>query len=292
MTTLPDTALQDQRRFFAEEIEALCGLRTSALVEAFATVPREQFLPPGPWVIRSETDYFSGTPRKTPDADARRVYHNVAIAIDAERQLFNGAPSLLGSCIDYLALQPGGHALHIGCGSGYYSALIAGCVGPAGRVVAIEVDETLAASASRNLATLRHVDVRVGDGTSIGDEPFDAILINAGVTHPRETWLDLLKPGGRMILPLTATMPAMGTIGKGPLLLLTRRDAEFEARVVTVVAIYSAVGLRDSAMNERLGKALLRGQYPAFTRLRRDPTMNHPGAGFTARTSVCPRSSS
>lgn len=65
-------------------------------------------------------------------------------------------------------------------------------------------------------------------------------------------------------------MPAMGTIGKGPLLLLTKRDDDFEARLLTVVAIYSAVGLRDSTMNERLGKALMRGQYPTFTRLRRD----------------------
>jgi protein-L-isoaspartate(D-aspartate) O-methyltransferase len=277
MTTLQDTALQDQRRFFAEEIEALCGLRTSALVEAFATVPRERFLPPGPWVIRSETDYFAGTPRKTPDADARRVYHNVAIAIDAERQLFNGAPSLLGSCIDRLAIQPADRVLHIGCGPGYYSALMAGCVGPRGRVVAIEVDEPLAAAARRNMAALPQVEVRLGDGTSIGDERFDAILINAGVTHPQAAWLDALNPDGRLILPLTATIPAMGPIGKGPLLLLTKRDADFDARLVTVVAIYSAVGLRDAAMNEQLGKALLRGQYPAFTRLRRDLHDESPG---------------
>src|SRR4030095_1404898 len=76
------TALAEQRRFFAEEIEALCGLRSTALVEAFATTPRETFLPPGPWIIRSETDYLAGMPRRTPDADPRRVYHNVAIAID------------------------------------------------------------------------------------------------------------------------------------------------------------------------------------------------------------------
>ena len=67
------TALAEQRRFFAEEIEALCGLRSSALVEAFATTPRETFLPPGPWIIRSETDYFSGKPRRTQEADPRRV---------------------------------------------------------------------------------------------------------------------------------------------------------------------------------------------------------------------------
>jgi protein-L-isoaspartate(D-aspartate) O-methyltransferase len=270
------TALTAQRRFFAEEIEALCGLRSTALVEAFATTPRETFLPPGPWIIRSETDYFSGTPRRTPDADPRRVYHNVAIAIDVERQLFNGAPSLLGSCIDRLNVQPGHRVLHVGCGSGYYSALIAGCVGPTGRVLAIDVDEPLATAARSNLAALPQVEVRLGDGSNIGNEPFDAVLINAGVTHPQTTWLDALTVGGRMILPLTATMPAMGAIGKGPLLLLTKRDADFEAGVVTVVAIYSAIGLRDATMNERLGKALLRGQYPAFTRLRRDPHDESP----------------
>ena len=198
------------------------------------------------------------------------MYHNVAVAIDIEKQLFNGAPSLLGLCIDRLVIRSGDRALHVGCGPGYYSALIAGCVGPTGRVVAIEIEEALAESARNNLATYPQVEVGRGDGTSIGDERFDAILINAGVTHPQAAWLDALNPGGRLILPLTATMPAMGPIGKGPLLLLTKRDDDFEARLITVVAIYSAVGLRDSTMNERLGNALMRGQYPRFTRLRRD----------------------
>jgi hypothetical protein len=58
-----------------------------------------------------------------------------------------------------------------------------------------------------------------------------------------------------------------------------KRDDDFEARLVTVVTIYSAVGLRDSTMNERLGNALMRGQYPRFTRLRRD---QHDDAGLLA----------
>ena len=73
-----------------------------------------------------------------------------------------------------------------------------------------------------------------------------------------------------MILPLTATMPAMGPIGKGPLLLLTRNGTDFDAHMVTVVAIYSAVGIRNEAFNACIGKALMRGVAPTSKRLRRD----------------------
>ena len=199
------SGLAEQRRFLAEELEAVCGLRTPALVDAFASVPREAFLPPGPWLIRSETDYLAGAPRHTPDADARRVCHNIAVAIDPARQLFNGVPSLLGTCIDRLALEPGQRVLHIGCGLGYYSAVIARCVGPTGHAMAVEVDEQLAASATEKLAFLPNVTVQCGDGSDSLNERFDSILVNCGVTHPSPVWLNALRHGGRMILPLTAT---------------------------------------------------------------------------------------
>jgi hypothetical protein len=44
-----DLALR--RRFFAEELEAVCRLRAPYLVNALATVPREQYLGPGPWTV-------------------------------------------------------------------------------------------------------------------------------------------------------------------------------------------------------------------------------------------------
>src|SRR5206468_1641244 len=177
------------RRFFAEEIEACAGLRTPRLVEAFATIPREQFLGSGPWITRSEAD-VGGPSRQTPDADPRRVYHNVVLAIDPARQLFNGQPSTLGTWIDALEIRPGACVLHVGAGSGYYSAILAHIAGPAGRVVAIEVDEALAALARRNLEPYGWVDVRHGDATTSLGESFDAILLNAGATHPRDEWLD------------------------------------------------------------------------------------------------------
>jgi protein-L-isoaspartate(D-aspartate) O-methyltransferase len=228
------------------------------------------FLPPGPWLIRSEID-FGGGPRQTPDNDPRHVYHNVAIAIDPDRQLFNGAPSLVSICIDALALQPGARALHVGCGTGYYSALMAHVVGSSGSLVAVDIDESLAARARSNLRDRDWVDVQHGDGTASEPDSLDAILVNAGMTHPHETWLRALKPGGRLLVPLTFTTPAMGPIGKGVMALVTRTESEaWDARVVTMTAIYSGIGLRDDRMNDRLRDAFMKGMMPSFKRMRRD----------------------
>lgn len=268
-----------RRRFFAEELEAVARLRSPRLVDAFAAVPRERFLPAGPWTVMSDSGegymMTSGIRlRPTPDADPARVYHNISVAIDSDRQLFNGQPGTLGIWIDTLDLAAGMRVLHIGAGLGYYTAVMANCVGADGRVVACEVDEQLADRAARNLATCATVDLRHGNGAGPFDEQFDAILVNAGVTHPLDTWLDALSPGGRMIVPITTAMPAMGsTLGKGLVLLATREAADsFAARVVTFVAVYSAVGIRDSAMDEKIGKALMGGpaQWQSVKRLRRD----------------------
>jgi protein-L-isoaspartate(D-aspartate) O-methyltransferase len=98
--------------------------------------------------------------------------------------------------------------------------------------------------------------------------------VNAGVTHPLDSWLDALAPGGRVMLPLTATMSATeSTLGKGLVFLLTGDEAGgFAARVIAVVAVYSALGIRDPMVNDDIGKALMAGpaRWTAVTRLRRD----------------------
>jgi protein-L-isoaspartate(D-aspartate) O-methyltransferase len=273
-----DLALR--RQVFAEDLQAICNLSTPALVEALASVPREAFLRPGPWLVMGEGDIGSG-PRQTPDADPRHVYHNLSIAIDPARQLFNGAPGVVSVSIDALGLRPGARVLHVGAGWGYYTALMAHCVGPTGRVLALEVDEALAAQARSNLASYAWIDVRHDDASRPLGETFDAMLFSAGVTHPHDAWLDALAPGGRMVLPLTASfgpMPAavssvpMANIGKGPVLAIARSEngQAYAARVVTMVAIYSGVGIRDAAMNARLGDALRSNPFPRLKRLRRD----------------------
>ena len=154
--------------------------------------------------------------RTTPDDDPARVYHNIAIAIDPARQLFNGQPGTLGVWLDTLEIAPGMRVLHVGAGLGYYTAVMAQCVGNRGRVVAYELDDALAQAARCNLSPYTNVDLHRGDASGQLDGAFDALLINAGVTHPLDSWLDAMAPGGRLMLPITAAMPAMGaTLGKG-----------------------------------------------------------------------------
>jgi protein-L-isoaspartate(D-aspartate) O-methyltransferase len=262
-------ALTIRRRQFAEEIGRAAQL-PGALIEAFATVPRERYLDVGPWLV---VGYGERQPRRTPDGDPMHLYQNCSVAIDPARQLFNGAPSFLGMAIAALDLRPGARVLHIGAGLGYYTAVMASVVGTAGRVLALEVDPALAARARGLVEADAPIDLRHGDGTAPLDERYDAILINAGVTHPLPAWLDALAAGGHLVLPLTVSLPGMGPIGKGILARISRAagDDDFNARVLSIVAIYSAVGLRDETLVAPLGAALMRSPTPSFTRLTRRP---------------------
>lgn len=271
------TDLVSSRRSYAQAIAATAGVTTPGLVEALATVPRERFLRPGPWLVVN-APHGQAQPQWTADDDPAHVYQDASVAIDPDRQLFNGAPSVLAKMIDSLALGPGGRVLHIGAGLGYYSALMALVAGPTGRVVAVEVDEVLATEARANLAAMPWVEVRQSDGAQV-EGPFDAVLVNAGVTHPQESWLDALAPGGRLLLPLTVAMPAMGaSIGKGVMLMITRTpEGDLVPEVLSFVAIYSAVGLRDASVAASLGHAMRRTSFPNLTRLRRDPHQSNDG---------------
>src|SRR6059036_2514568 len=88
--------LEDCRRFYAEGIGLAAGVRTPALIEAFARVPRERFLGPGPWQVASADIGIGGvTYLPTVDAHPRHLYHNVPVAIDPGRCLNNGQPGAL-----------------------------------------------------------------------------------------------------------------------------------------------------------------------------------------------------
>ncbi len=49
-------SLEQARREFAEKVRAIAALKSSRLVEALASVPREEFVGPGPWQIVKLTE--------------------------------------------------------------------------------------------------------------------------------------------------------------------------------------------------------------------------------------------
>jgi protein-L-isoaspartate(D-aspartate) O-methyltransferase len=263
----------DAREFLAEEIRVTANIRSANLVDALATVPRERFLPPGPWHIRGIGD-VGGPPRITEDGDPRHVYHDVAIAIDAARNLYNGQPSLIARWLDVLQLGNGQRVVHIGCATGYFTALVGQMVGPRGSVQAFDIDPDLAGRARNNLSDQPWVEIHHGNGTTGLLVDADRILVHAGATHILDAWLDALIDGGHLLLPLTAEFAGMPSgIGKGMMLLVTRHGSEWPAQAYGTmpVAIYSLREVRDTQAAASVSHAIATGALMRVQRVRREP---------------------
>jgi protein-L-isoaspartate(D-aspartate) O-methyltransferase len=196
MAAKPRASLQDVRAFYARLMAAASKSNDPRLERAFELVPREAFLPPGPWQIVVDGRYV-----ETPSADPIFLYQNVLVAIDAARGINNGEPFLHAAWIGAAAPQAGEVVCHIGKGTGYYTALLSVLVLPDGRVHGFEIEADLAERAGENLAPFENVSVVVGDATKLDLPPSDLIYVNAGVVAPPQSWLEALRPGGRMIFP-------------------------------------------------------------------------------------------
>lgn len=262
---VPDLA---QRRLeYARQVCGAAGVRSEPLLRAYATVPREHYLGPGPWrIIRPET--FPGVHETTPDDDPAQLYQNVLIAIDEARELYNGEPLALARWFDVLSMHRGDRALHIGCGVGYYTAIMAEVVGPRGDMVAVEVDCELAKRARSSLGSYPHVTVTETEADTPDVGPRDVVFVNAGTTHPQQVWLDCLAPGGRLLFPLTVS-PKGGALGYGHMLRVEHTTSGYTARFVSPVGIFNCAG-RNRATELRLRNAYGSGDHESVKELRLD----------------------
>jgi protein-L-isoaspartate(D-aspartate) O-methyltransferase len=141
--------------------------------------------------------------------------------------------------------------VQVGAGSGYYTAILAHLVGPDGRVYAYEIDEALAARARENLTDQHQVEVRMQSGVAPDLPQADLIYVCAGAAQPSRTWLDALRPGGRLLFPLAPK----GVFGG--MLLITRPDqgSAWPAKFISRAAFIGCVGLQDEQAAHRLTEA-------------------------------------
>jgi protein-L-isoaspartate(D-aspartate) O-methyltransferase len=268
--------LPETRRRYAEEIRATAKIGSEALLNAFSTVPREDFVGPSPWKVLSRPAPGQMQPHVTDASDPRELYRDVAVFLDSSKSLTNGNPSTLAPWLDALDLAEGKSVFHLGCGTGYYTAIIAEVVGPRGQVTAAEIDPALASQARASLARYPNVRVFEGDGGGVDIGARDAILINAGVTHPTERWLESVTIGGKLVLPITIDV-GMPNIGKGFVLRVSRLASGYAARFLPApVMIYSCTSGRDPQIANAFGQRFLSGTSDSVRSLRREPHSPEP----------------
>ncbi|MCK1362320.1 methyltransferase domain-containing protein [Bradyrhizobium sp. 199] len=236
------------------------GITSPRLLEALAAVPREAFLGKGPWRIKSEA---ARSYRLTPSDDPIHLYDNVLVAIDARRRLDTGLPSLWAHFIDLLDIGERDRVVQVGCGLGYFSAVLSKMVGPKGRVIAIECDERLAARASRYLMSYGNVAVVRGDGCEDFGGAADVIIIHAGFSQPHPHWLQSLRPRGRLLVPLTQRDR------EGIAVKITRKGRGFQAEAVQQIRIFPGQGRGTSALDDRVADWWQRASALAPLRFRR-----------------------
>jgi protein-L-isoaspartate(D-aspartate) O-methyltransferase len=277
------------RRAYARQAAFIGRVENAALEAAYAAVRREAYLGPGPWpIVRWPGGYLT-----TPDADPAWLYADVLVGIVPERGLNNGQPSGHATWIGAAAPAPGDHVVHVGAGVGYYSAILAHMAGPSGDLTAIEFDPDLAARASANLAHLPGATILNGDGSTASFAPADVIYVNAGASRPADPWLDGLKNGGRLILPLTtgANFASRDPLRPtGAVFRVTRRGEDFDVDFVGPIAVFPCEGARDDASEQALARAFEAGGFREVRRLRRtddvadaDCWVKAPGWSLTYR---------
>jgi protein-L-isoaspartate(D-aspartate) O-methyltransferase len=266
------------RAAYAKQILAAAWVDDNARLEAaLSATRREDFLGPGPWwIVRWLGDYVT-----TPDADPVYLYTNDLVGILPERRLNNGQPSLHAALIHKASPAAGEHVVHVGTGTGYYTAILAHLVGPSGRVTGIEYEPELAARAKANFAAYPNVTIVEGDGALVSFDAADVIYVNAGCTRPAESWLDRLADGGRLILPMTsdqgfgAKHQGFGTksVGRlasaGAVFRIQRRGNDYLATWISSVAIFPCAGNRDEVSERALDEAFAKGGWQKVTRLYR-----------------------
>ena len=156
------------------------GLKNPRVLDAFRTVPRHKFLPPG---------------------TQRQAYDDESIPI-GEGQTIT-PPYDVAFMTEILDPKPTDRIYEVGTGSGYQSAILSQLVKD---VYSIEIHAPLSKRATQVHKDLGYTNIhtRIGDGYAGWPEaaPFDAIIVTCAPTKVPQPLFDQLKEGGKMVIPI------------------------------------------------------------------------------------------
>lgn len=156
---------------------------SKTVLHAFASVPREQFVP----------EFLQS-----------RAYENDALPIGYNQTI--SQPSTIARMLELLLVFPEQKVLEVGSGCGYASALLSKMVGEHGKIIGIELVKELAEQSKKNLknAQVKNVEIVQGDGTKgfAKEAPFDRILVSAACPFIPKALFDQLHEKGIAIAPV------------------------------------------------------------------------------------------
>jgi len=189
------------------------GIRDQRVLQAMATVMREEFVPPD---------------------STGSAYDDGPMTIGWGQTI--SQPYIVALSAEALAITPADVVLDVGTGSGYGAAVMSLL---AQRVVSIERIPELASEAANRLTRLGYDNVEVicGDGSTgwEAEAPYDAICVAAAGPRIPSQLTDQLVEGGRLV------MPVKGTNGQ-VLIAGLRLQGEFKRRNITAVRFVPLLG--------------------------------------------------
>ena len=158
------------------------GVRSTSVLAAMRSVPREAFLPQDLWEF---------------------AYDDAPLPIEEGQTI--SQPYIVAMMTEALELEGGDKVLEIGTGSGYAAAVLSQI---AKDVYTVERIGQLAEKSAATLVKLGYANIHVlhGDGTLGWSDhaPFDAIVVAAGGPQVPESLKAQLKIGGRLVIPVGA----------------------------------------------------------------------------------------
>lgn len=159
------------------------GVRDPRILNAFASVPRECFVPDS----RKALAYMDEAALAVP-----------ATAQTPARYLI--APMYLARMLQFASPSASCRALDVGGATGYSAAILSKICG---KVHALELSESLAGGMKDSLRSAGVDTVSVHQGALeaglTAEKPFDLILVNGGVSSEPKQLLDQLAEGGRLV---------------------------------------------------------------------------------------------